>query len=298
MNELNLLRQILPTLQSGSTVVVGPGDDCAVIKFGNCYLLAACDQVVADVHYLSDATAPERVGAKLLKRNLSDIAAMGGTPCECLTTIATSRDDESWFLRFFAGLNAEAQKNHTGICGGDISFLPAGAQVKEVTTLTILGQVEPDKICLRGNAKPGDFLCATGYFGNSFKSGHHLNFTPRLAEGLFLAGKYTRAMIDVSDGLLLDASRVCGASQCGLQLFTDAILCRSGANLDAALHDGEDYELIFAVNPEKFAALQADWPFPQTPVTHIGVFNDQCGIITDRSGKIFTDIKGYEHKNN
>lgn len=298
MNESQLLKHILPTLKQSQDIIVGPGDDCAVIKFGNELLLAAVDQLISDVHYLSSNTYPTCAGAKLLKRNLSDIAAMGGTPFCALVTIAASRNDEKWFIDFFAGIEAEAEKNNISICGGDFASLPEGANVKEITTLTILGKVTREKICLRSNAKPGDLLIATGSFGNSFKSNHHLDFIPRLAESAFIAGNYTTTMIDVSDGLLLDASRMSQASNCGLQLFTESIPLRDGANLNAALYDGEDYELLFAVSPHKFLELEKKWPFKNTKLSKIGVFNTNVLEVSNSNGHIYEIINGYEHSIN
>jgi len=297
MNEISLLRKILPRLKQRDEIAVGPGDDCAAIDMGNDYLLAAVDQLISGVHYISETTPAAAAGAKLLKRNLSDIAAMGGVPLYALVTVASSRKEEEWFLEFYGGLELEAEKWNVAICGGDLSGLPAGG-ASEVTTLTILGKTAKNRLCLRSNAKPGYLLFCTGCFGDSLNSGHHLDFVPRLKEGEFLAGQYTTAMMDVSDGLLIDACRMATASSVGIELWTECIPRRGGATVEQALTDGEDYELILAVSPDDVPDLKRNWPFPGTPLTEIGFFtSSRPGQVFDRDGNELNkgSYKGYEH---
>lgn len=295
MKEIEILNQILPLFKQRPEIATGPGDDCAVINLGETCLLTAVDQLVAGIHYYPNIT-PERIAAKLLKRNLSDIAAMGGVPAYALLALASNRTDSQWFTRFYQGLENEARHWDVSICGGDLSSLPPKG-VKEVMSLTILGFCEPERACLRANAKPGDLLYATGYFGNSLNSEHHLNFIPRLPEGRFLAENFTSAMIDVSDGLLLDASRVAKASNLALILDPDTIPLRSGANINSALSDGEDYELLFAVSPDASEALERNWNF-KTKLTSIGHFQPGTGVATPDGDDLLKKIKtGYEHHN-
>ena len=293
INELKLLSEILPGLHSDSDVKVGPGDDCAVVEHGGVLVLLAVDQLIGNVHYLFDETAPEVVGAKLLKRNLSDIAAMGGTPRYALVAMAASCTGEDWLRRFFAGLEAEAVKHNVSIVGGDVSSSKKG--MPPVASLTICGHVKQGKACLRSNAVPGNLLYATGLFGNSFKSGHHLDFLPRLEEARFLAADFTNTMIDVSDGLLQDARRVAQASGCGLIIDPNAVPLRDGADVESALTEGEDYELLFAVSREKFQNLENSWPFESVPLTRIGMFTGSPkGEVVDATGKSLIEIYGKE----
>ena len=181
MDELKILSGLLPELAQNSSVAVGPGDDCAVLLLpgGDVDLLAAADQLICDVHYTSD-TPPETAGAKLLKRNLSDIAAMGGRPLWALLTVAANGRSPEWLLRFCRGAAECGKKYGVPIVGGDLASLPPRT---EVGTLTILGEVPRGKAVLRSGAKPGEAVYVTGEIGNSFDSRHHLDFTPRLAEG-------------------------------------------------------------------------------------------------------------------
>ena len=244
VSELALLKAILPLLPGNDQVIVGPGDDCAVLKWNEEYdLLVTVDQLIESVHYTPE-TSPEEAGAKLMKRNLSDIAAMGGEPLWAVVTLAAG-SDKGRLAKFMAGVAREAARYGTALCGGDISALPSEGVV---TTLTLAGRVPRNQAILRSGARPGDLLYVTGEIGNSFLSGHHLNFTPRLAEGQALREK-ARAMLDISDGLLLDARRMAQSSRVDLEIDVSAVPLRAGARLPDALSDGEDYELLFCGPP-------------------------------------------------
>ncbi len=298
MKEKEIHQMIYSTFRQGRGVAVGPGDDCAALDFGGSrYFLAATDQLVSDVHYIHGKTPAASIARKLFNRNVSDIAAMGGTPAFALLTVASHSAERKWYSAFIKSIQREASRWNVSICGGDISSVK-----KDVTicTMTINGWVDKNKICLRSNVKPGDILFATGLFGNSFKSGQHLSFSPRIDVGQFVAGKFTRAMIDVSDGLLIDAQRLASASGVGLVIDTTKIPIRKGATLTSALSEGEDYELIFAVPPSKTSLLQRKWPFEKIRLTRIGEF------IGSGKGKIYdlekndltaTHKTGFDHFN-
>lgn len=298
MNEIKLLNTVLPGLRQGADIFVGPGDDCAAIDIGGSeLLLLAADQVVSEVHYLPD-TAPAKIAGKLLKRNLSDIAAMGGIPAHAILSIASSRS-EQWFIDFYRGLAEVSAAFGVSVCGGDIASLPESYdRAGEVASLTITGKVTRQKLCLRKNARPGDLLFCTGCFGNSFNSGHHLDFMPRLDEAAFIAGEFTNAVIDVSDGLLLDLERMATASGVDVILDCSTVPLRAGADIHGALTDGEDYELLFAVPREKVEKLERNWKFEQTGVTCIGRFAGHgAGVIYDMNNNNLSEKinKGYEH---
>lgn len=270
---------------------VGPGDDCAAIAQGNgSLLLIAADQVIANRHFLP-STPPEEAGRKLLARNLSDIAAMGGTPSSCLVCLSFCKEqNEDWLFRFYRGIITEAQKWQVHMIGGDIAQAPHDC----VASLTILGYCEEGLVIRRQGAKSGDLLCATGHFGRSFESQHHLYFTPRLLEGKWLADhQLAQAMMDVSDGLALDASRLAEAANCGIQLDLTKILKRDQATMQQALFDGEDYELIFAVSPHHLGTLLNTWPF-STQLTVIGTFTTDTGII-DQEGHSLDLSSSWDH---
>lgn len=294
IHELSILKKLLPELTQNDSVVIGPGDDCAAVRTSDGkLLLAAVDQLAGDVHYYKDTTPAHAAGAKLLKRNLSDIAAMGGVPRWALLTAAVNGRSEEWILEFCRGVNAAAKQYQVPVIGGDLSSTKVE---DEVFTLTILGEVNIGEVIRRNGAAAGDLLYVTGSLGNSLASGHHLEFTPRLAEGRFLAKHHlASAMIDVSDGLLLDARRLAEASKIDLKIDPEELPLRSGANVKAALSDGEDYELLFTVPAGKAAELTENWPF-LTPITCIGQAQTGSGRIIDFKNQLSTDEKsGYEH---
>jgi len=295
VNESELLKKILPVFHIASDVTVPPGDDCAMLEFGGKYLLAAADQLISNVHYLYD-TAPELVAAKLLKRNLSDIAAMGGIPRWALLTLAVKGRSDEWLERFFAGLEDCAEKYNTAIVGGDLAGLPNDL---DCASLTILGEAEPDKVCLRKNGQVGDHIMVTGQLGDTFYTQHHLNFIPRLKEGRFLAENgLTRCMMDISDGIASDLPKLLEQSGKGAVVALEKLPCCNGCTVEHALSDGEDYELLFTVAPEKVDLLYKLWNF-DVPLSCIGKITEDKGLIYTLNGKAIDnlEITGYEHFN-
>jgi len=284
-------------------VVIPPGDDCAALRWGpDRLLLLTVDQLIGDRHFRRTgpgAATPEQAGRKLLARNLSDIAAMGGKPLFALLAVALGPpEDTTWLERFHGGLLELARAWHVALIGGDLARAPQDM----VSSLTLLGEAPANRVLHRAGAQPGDQFFATGEFGQSYPTGHHLTFTPRLREGAWLAERQlARAMMDVSDGLALDAGRLCRAGNVTLHLDLDAIPVRTPqTTLAQALGDGEDYELIFAVPPEEAARLKAEWPFPETRLTRLGEFQaaaatDCC--LADAAGHPLPErlLKGFDH---
>ncbi len=292
----DLFRKLPP---APNDLIVPVGDDCAALRISdNRLLLLAVDQVVGDRHFVMSETSPEAAGKKLLARNVSDIGAMGGVPAHCLVATASDADSAaSWLGRFLDSIISWSRTWGIALVGGDL----AGTPHDFVASLTITGYVDENKVCRRSGAQCSDCLFATGKFGSSLASGHHLHFTPRHLEGKWLADHmFAKAMIDVSDGLLLDAERLCRASGLGLQLEPEKIPRRTPqTSLQAALSDGEDYELLFAVAPDKVALLQQQWPFSNLQLNCIGRFvASEPGLIVSEEGRILNSgKKGFDHFN-
>lgn len=280
-------------------VTVGPGDDAAVLDLHlpDGLLLAAADQLILDRHYTRH-TSPADAARKLLRRNLSDIAAMGGVPTHALVTVAENPLEETSLREFHSALEEEARRYEVSVIGGDVASLPNPGKV---ASLTILGIVKPENLCLRSNGKSGDLLYCTGSFGNSFASGHHLTFLPRLKEAAFLAGRFTNTMMDVSDGLLKDVSRMAKASSLDVVLPDPALIpLRIGADLESALTEGEDYELVFAVNPNLASRMEQEAMEQGICLTRIGSFQtadwESAGQVLDSSLQpIHLSKKGFDH---
>ena len=269
-----LLEHFRQTLPSGGSLLVGPGDDCAVIAMpgSDVDLLLKTDALVEGVHY-ERGEAPERVGHKAAARVFSDIAAMGGRPAHLLVTLvlpASTRKD--WLDGFYRGMNALAGSHGCRVAGGELAGLPGGAGAA-VISVAATGHVAKGMAVLRSGGRPGDVLAVTGQLGGSLASGHHLDFLPRLAEGQWLAASgRVHAMMDLSDGLARDLPRLAKASGCGFQLEPDAIPRRDGCGFEAAVGDGEDYELLIAVENGAWPGLADAWKarFPDVPLTAIG----------------------------
>ncbi len=256
-------------------VLVGPGDDCAVVRGENgvCRLLKT-DSIVEGVHFLP-STEPVRVGRKAMNRAISDIAAMGGLPDYALVSLASDPDRpavevEGWF----AGIAAAAAAAGCTVVGGETSSLPATGAV---ITISLQGHVEEGRCILRSGASPGDVIAVTGWLGGSFASGRHLDFVPRLREARWLA-EHARptAMMDLSDGLGSDLPRLAAASGVGYRIDPSALPLHEGVAAADAIAEGEDYELLLAFSPETFARLAGSWneAFPDIPLTKIGEISE------------------------
>jgi len=282
-----LVARLLADSPAGVGTVVGPGDDCAAIRQRGSrdLLLLKTDCVVEGVHFLPTQPAAQ-VGWKALCRALSDIGAMGGTPQSALITIFTPKDRRvAYWTGFYRGLNKAARRFGVGIVGGETSH---ASQVAIAITLT--GLVPATQILTRSGGRPGDRIFVTGRLGGSIR-GHHLKFTPRVAEGRWLAQqKLPSAMMDLSDGLGTDLPRLASMSRCGYRVDLAALPKNRGCDTKQAVSDGEDYELLFSVPARRCARLLGAWAtaFPQTRLTEIGQLISPDETSSDLA-------QGYEH---
>ena len=218
------------------------GDDTAVLENGTGNLLTT-DSLVFGRHF-DEQLDPAKAGAKLLKRNLSDIAAMGGAPgAAVLAGFLSPHTSIAWLGHFVRGLATCALQYDVSIVGGDLTETPGFLGFN----LTLTGRSEHP--LLRGKAQVGDHIWVTGELGNSI-AGHHASFTPRLPEGAWLAKESAiRAMIDVTDGLAKDLPALLSPGTAAA-IDLKAIPLRAGCkHLAQAFTDGEDYELLFLADP-------------------------------------------------
>ena len=270
----------------------GIGDDCAVVPAGRAAQLITVDPVIYGEH-IDDTVTPRAAGGKLFKRNLSDIAAMGGRPRAAVVALALDGGVKlAWLEQFYRGLAAVSRRYGVPIVGGDIAHHRGGI----VATLTLVGESSPARVVTRTGARIGDWIFVTGALGNSLRSGHHWKFAPRLAEGQWLARqRAVRAMIDVSDGLAKDL-RTLAPPGAVPALDATAIPLRAAADVRIAITEGEDYELVFALaartDREAFAK---SWrrKFPRTRLSCIGRFVRPSALP---HGAInLADYRGFEH---
>ena len=225
MNEFELIARLTRSLPTNDSVVVGAGDDCAVLECGDPQrqLLFKTDAVVEGIHFTKE-TPPEKIGRKALARALSDIAAMAGTPNAALVTIALPKNFSPEFVeKIYAGMNALAAQHGVAIVGGETTTNPE----RVLISISLTGFVPRGKAVSRSGAKVGDAIFVTGELGGSL-AGKHLDFEPRLAEARWLAEHFPiHALMDVSDGLAGDLPHILRASGVGAELLKSAAVKHS-----------------------------------------------------------------------
>jgi thiamine-monophosphate kinase len=279
--ELALLSQIRLRAAAASRggLRLGIGDDCALMAARKGEELAVTtDLSIAGRHFRLDWHQPESVGHRTLARGLSDLAAMGARPVAAflslglpleLTIAAGRRGSRSrpWVQRFLDGLLALAEAHNTPLAGGDLAESPVA-----VADIVLVGAVPRGRALLRSGARPGDLLYVTGTLGGAAAGlisleklasssatnppkiprklaaqlAPHLYPQPRIAQGLWLQRRCAAsAALDLSDGLSTDLAHICEESGVAAEVDSALVPVHPGANLDQALHGGEDYELLF-----------------------------------------------------
>lgn len=320
MTEFELIARLTSQLPGGPSVVVGVGDDCAVLDLGHPqkWFLFKTDAVVEGIHFTPE-TAPEKIGRKAMARCLSDIAAMAGRPTHALVTMALPRSfDAARVEAVFAGLKEIAAQHDTALVGGETTTCPE----RMLISIALFGEVERGKAVLRSGAKAGDAIFVTGELGGSL-AGKHLDFEPRLAEASWLASHFEiHAMLDLSDGLAGDLPHILKASNVGAELLSKAIPISRAAKLqarqpvaagpagavgetrkaksplEAALTDGEDFELLFTVAAKDAVPLLDQWKkqYPKLRLSCIGRVTAEPGLkIRDAKGLKPVEAHGYVH---
>ena len=308
MKEFELIERLTRSLHGNSSVVTGPGDDCAVIDLDikEHLVLFKTDAVVQGVHFLP-TDSPQKVGHKALARCLSDVAAMGGAPTAALVTLALPDAFEpSYVEQLYEGVNALARQFDVAIAGGETVRNPE----RLLLSVSVLGLVPRGKVVHRSGALPGDAIFVTGELGGS-AAGKHLDFQPRLAEAAWLTGHFSiHSMIDLSDGLAGDLPHILKASGVGAELLAAAFPVSREARrrakysssakppLVAALTDGEDFELLFTVSSGSAVPLLDAWKkaFPDLRLSCIGKITTTAGLVLrEKHGVRPLTGNGYQH---
>jgi len=299
VGEFSLIDRLAGIVARGrADVAVGIGDDAAALDLGGGDLvLLTVDSQVEGAHFLRDRIPPRLLGRRLLAVNLSDIAAMGGTPTHAVVSLVLPADLElRWIEEVYAGLGEEAGRFGVAVVGGNVARSPGPI----VLDLALVGTVRRERVLTRAGARPGDAILVTGSLGAAAAGLHlsahpelefrerdqllarHLVPTPRLREGgLVAASGLATAMIDVSDGLAGDLGHVCDRSGVGARVYAERLPVAPGVErvaelsgssvLDLALSGGEDFELLVTCPPgsaEELAALVSAGT--GTPVTVVG----------------------------
>lgn len=257
----------------------GLTDDTALLEVPAGRLILTSDTMVTGVHFRPD-DPPDSIGWKLAAVNLSDLAAKGAAPLGCLLNYALSAD-AAWDASFLTGLNQALTRYAMPLLGGDTVAMPQGSA--RSFTLTAIGQAQGNTP-LRTGARPGDAVWVTGSIGGAGFGpdgaprdlARYLRPTPRLAEGQLLAAQAT-AMMDVSDGLLIDAQRLAQASKVAIEIDLAAVpLAIAGLDPIEATTAGDDYELLFTLPPD--AA-------PAVPATRVGSVSTGDGLRLCQAGR-------------
>ncbi|MEO3475435.1 thiamine-phosphate kinase [Roseomonas sp. CAU 1739] len=291
-------------------------DDAAVLDIpAGRRLVIAADAMVEGVHYLPD-DPPGTIGRKLLRVNLSDLAAMGAVPLGYLmTTVLARGTPDAWIAGFAQGLAEDQRDFGLTVLGGDTAATPGPTCL----SLTILGTVAPGAVMRRAGAQPGDDVWVSGSIGDGALglrvlrgdlpgdvAGHLARRyrlpEPRLALGQGIAG-IARAGMDVSDGLVQDLGHLCRAAGCGAVIEAEAVPLSAAARglimadpalLTTILSGGDDYELLFAAAPGAATALLDAATQAGVAITRIGrmVAGEPEVAVLGRNGRPINLVRG------
>lgn len=295
-------RRLLP---SDSSVLIGPGDDCAIVRpapDSNTDWALTSDSLIEHTHFAPDADAVG-IGHKIAARCLSDLAAAGAEPAWALMNISAPPAMDAERLTEIYGAAAETGAEFgLSIVGGDTS-----ASSILAFHMFAMGRLPRGSAMLRSGSEPDDAVYVTGQLGGSI-AGRHLTFVPRLREGVWLRCQaWPTSMIDVSDGLGCDLRHIIDLNRNGARIELDRIpvsasVLTSRDSLSAiehALCDGEDYELLFTIPGKDSARFEKAWH------TAFELSLSRIGVITQKAGRIdYVDAddniveirnKGYEH---
>lgn len=279
-----LLRQTPPSVHAGI------GDDCAAVRSGRrgFLTLLKTDCVVEGRHFSARDSATA-IGWKAACRAVSDLAACGGEPRFALVTCVVRPEQTTrWIDGLYRGIERAARTYGFHVVGGELARTDGPA----VISVAMTGEVATADFVGRVGGRSGDVLFVTGLLGGSLASGWHLRFQPRVEQARWLVQNFRpHSMMDLSDGLAADLPRLAKAGGTGFVVDPDLVPRRPRASLKQALGDGEDFELLFALDPCNAVRLEADWKkkFPRLRLTRIGHLAPS-GVVRGLG-----EARGYDH---
>ena len=319
MNEFSLIDAYFKPIEHvRKDVVLGIGDDAACLQIPHgMQLLVSTDTLVADVHFHS-TWDPFDIAYKAVMVNVSDIAAMGGTPCWITLALTLPELDKKWLHRFSQGLQYSLAQYNIALVGGDTTRGPLSM------TVTVHGLVDSGKAIRRSGAQPGDKIFVTGELGGaalavamygeegvnkadqSLLEEKLIHPLPRVDFTAHLQ-KFATAAIDISDGLSADLNHICEASRVGACLNLDKIPIhpvvkknQGSRAIDFALNGGDDYELCFTIAPVQEESLLKALSEADLSCYLIGTIKSELGLqgVTENGGSIALQPQGYNHFKN
>lgn len=290
-------------------VVVGIGDDAAVLDNGKDYLVFTTDMLVENDHFSLKYSTPQQIGMKAVEQNVSDIAAMGGMPRHAVISIALPNDIDVEFVDgLYKGINEKCRKYRISVVGGNITH-----SKEIVINVALIGFVEKRYLALRSGARIGDLIFCSGDVGKSTAGLELLranlkgaSIKPHLEpeSRLKLARKLVKigisSMIDVSDGVASEIRHICRASNVGAVIYAGKIPVSKTTvedskklekdAIDFALYGGEDFELVFTAGRNKLKQLE------KYDVSVIGEIVDKKNAIRLMKGdKKYRLESGFDH---
>ena len=291
-------------------IVIGIGDDAAIIKTKKGLQVLTTDCLVEGDHFRKDWFTPIQIGMKAIEINVSDIAAMGGIPKYVLVSLSLPKDLSVKFVdELYKGMWKACDKYNIDIIGGNMSHCDT-----IVISITLIGEVENRNLSLRSGAKPGDLIFVSGNLGNG-RAGLRLfqkkikgfdEVKKRYLEPkakLKIAWKlapFINSMEDISDGLASEIKHICNESKCGAIIYKEKIpildevrssACKLGDDVhDYALYGGEDFELVYTVSKNNLNKINGFL---------IGKIKKNKGIkLSSQDKEEIIKAKGYDHFNN
>jgi thiamine-monophosphate kinase len=316
LGEFGLLSQIVPHVPVRAGTIVGPGQDCAVVRCGKPDCLVTVDALVEGVHFESGWLSPHQLGRRSFLVNASDIAAMGGRPRFGVISLGVPASyPVRHLLALQAGIEAAARDCGASIVGGNLTRAE-----RLFVSIALLGEA-PRRLITRRGARRGDRVYVTGTLGDAAAGVALLKTerrgagarhairryrepTPRLQAGRLLVERgIVSAMVDVSDGLVQDLGHICDQSGVGAQVHTDRIPVSAGCRRltapegELALHGGEDYELVCTVSERNVPQLERLKKRLGCPITCIGEITAGGGVrLVDAQGRMRAlRSGGYDH---
>ena len=315
MGEFELIRRYFaaaPCAQAAEGIVLGIGDDCALLQPAPGMQLAlSTETLVAGVHFPQPCD-PFLLGQRALAVSVSDLAAMGAEPLGFTLALTLPEADPAWLEGFARGLSQMAGQCAIALVGGDTTRGPLSL------TLSVFGQLPAGQALTRAGARPGDLLCVGGSLGDAaaalplvlgqqVAAGAEADYLlqrywapqPQLALGQWLRGRASAAL-DVSDGLLADCGHIAKASAVALQVERDSLPLSAALRtlageraVDCALSGGDDYRLAFTLPAQYLPALQAQWP--EAVVIGRAVAGQGVQLLDGAGRRLDPPSAGYQH---